>query len=230
MENPPDKKQTGDVACEVGKAIISAIPAVGGPLQVLFENIFRDPLEKRRQAWLEQLAGVVTELQEKIEGFTPEKLAENESFITVALQASQIAVRNHQEEKLSALRNAVLNSALPNPPEEDQQIIFLRLIDQLTPWHLRVLALLNNPEKWMQLQNIANPGWGMGGVSTVIEHCLPALRGKREIYDQIVRELQTEGLISQGQFLHITMTGNGMLQSRTSDLGQQFLRFITELN
>ena len=230
MENPPDKKQTGDVAREVGKAIISAIPAAGGPLQVLFENIFTAPLEKRRQAWLEQLAGVVTELQEKTEGFTPEKLAENESFITVALQASQIAVRNHQEEKLSALRNAVLNSALPNPPEEDQQIIFLRLIDQLTPWHLRVLALLNNPEKWMQLQNIANPGWGMGGVSTVIEHCLPALRGKREIYDQIVRELQTEGLISQGQFLHITMTGNGMLQSRTSDLGQQFLRFITEPN
>lgn len=228
MEKTPNKKTAGDAAREVGRAIISAIPAAGGPLQVLFENIFTAPLEKRKQAWLEQLAGVVNELQEKVEGFTPDKLAENETFITVAIQASQIAVRNHQQEKLQALRNAVLNSALPNPPEEDQQIIFLMLVDRLTSWHLRVLALLNSPENWMKRHGISNPGWDMGGVSAVIEHCFPYLRGKQEFYDQLVRDIQTEGLVTQGQFLHMTMTGNGMLGSRTSGMGKQFLRFISE--
>jgi len=145
MEKPPNKKSAGDIAREVGKAIISAVPTAGGPLQVAFENIFASPIEKRKQAWLEELAAVVTEVQERVKDLTPEKLAANEAFVTVAMQASQVALRNHQKSKLDALRNAVLNSALPNPPQEDEQMIFLRLIDQLTPWHLRVLALLDNP-------------------------------------------------------------------------------------
>jgi hypothetical protein len=227
MDKPPKKKNVGDTAREMGKAIVSAVPVAGGPLQVLFENVFSAPIEKRKQAWLEQLAEVVTEVQQKVDGLTPEKLATNEVFITVAMQASQIAIRNHQQEKLEALRNAVLNSALPNPPEEDEQIIFLRLIDQLAPWHLRILTLLSGPEQWMARNNVQNPGWSAGGVSTVIEHCLPDLSGKRDIYDQIVRDLQAEGLVGQGQFLHMTITGHGMLESRIADRGKRFLKFIS---
>ncbi|HET7057475.1 MAG TPA: hypothetical protein VFI05_02010, partial [Nitrospiraceae bacterium] len=121
----------------------------------------------------------MTEVQRRVEGLTTEKLAANETFVTVAMQASQMAIRNHQKEKLRALRNAVLNSALPNPPQEDEQMIFLRLVDQLTPWHLRVLRLFNDPVEWMKENGITYPGWGMGGVSTVIEHCFPDLRGQR---------------------------------------------------
>jgi len=227
MDKPPRDKTAGDAAREIGKAIVSAVPAAGGPLQALFENVFAAPLEKRKQAWLEQLAEVVTELQQRVEGLTPEKLANDQVFVTVAMQASQIAIRNHQREKLEALRNAVLNSALPNPPEEDEQIIFLRLIDQLTPWHLRILSLLSGPEQWMARNKVQNPGWSAGGVSTVIEHCFLDLRGKRDIYDQIVRDLQAEGLVGQGQFLHVTMTGRGMLESRIPERGKRFLRFVS---
>ncbi|WP_447599072.1 hypothetical protein [Nitrospira sp. Nam80] len=136
IEKPPTKKNAGDVAREISRGIIAAIPAAGGPLQVAFENIFSSPIEKRRQVWLEQLREVLIEVQERVNDLTPEKLAANEAFVTVAMQASQIAIRNHQQAKLEALRNAILNSALPNPPREDEQMIFLRLIDQLTPWHL----------------------------------------------------------------------------------------------
>lgn len=217
----------GDISREFGKAILSAIPTAGGPLHVLFENVFSAPIEKRKQAWLEQLAEVVTEIQRRVEELTTEKLATNETFITVAMQASQMAVRNHKKEKLQALRNAVLNSALPNPPQEDEQMIFLRLIDQLTPWHLRVLGLFNDPVEWMKRSGIAYPGWGMGGVSMVIEHCFPELRGQRDTYEQIVRDLQTDGLVKDGKFLHITMTGRGMVEARTTDRGNRFINFIT---
>jgi len=196
-------------------------------MQVAFENIFASPLEKRKQAWLEQLAEIVSEVEARVTDLTPEKLASNEAFVTVAMQASQIAIRNHQHAKLDALRNAVLNAALPNPPQEDEQMIFLRLIDQLTPWHLRVLAVLDNPQTWMQRNQTQNPGWGMGGVSTVLEHCLPDLRGQRDIYEQIVRDLQADGLIGQGQFLNLTMTGGGMMESRTTARGKRFSAFIS---
>ena len=227
MNDLPTKKSTGDVAREVGRAVVSLVPVAGGPLQVVFENLFASPIEKRKEAWLQHLAGIVKEVEDRVAELTPEKLAENEAFVTVAMQASQIALRNHQQAKLEALRNAVLNAALPNPPQEDEQMIFLRLIDQLTPWHLRVLSLLDNPVRWMERNGVANPGWGRGGTSTVLEHCLPDLRGQRDTYDQVVRELQSEGLFGQGQFLHVTMTGGGMVESRTTDRGKRFIRFIT---
>lgn len=227
MEKSPKSKTSGDIAYQVGKAIISAVPVAGGPLQVLFENVFSAPIENRKRAWLEQLAGVIEELLRRVEGLTPEKLAANEVFITVALQASQTAIRNHQKEKLQALRNAIFNSALPNPPLEDEQMIFLRLIDQLTPWHLRILALLDHPVKWMEQNSVHNPNWSLGGVATVIEDCFPDLRGQRDTYDQIVHDLQGQGLFMQGQFLHMTMTGQGMIESRTTNRGKRFIKFIT---
>jgi hypothetical protein len=230
MEMPPKSKSEGDIAHEVVRAIISAIPAAGGPIQVIFENVFSVPIEKRKQAWLEELAEVVTELQERVNGLTPETLAASEVFVTVAMQASQVAIRNHQDEKLKALRNAVLNSGMPNSPEEDEQLIFVRLIDQLTPWHLRLLAVLNHPVQWMEHNEVTYPGWGMGGVSHVIEHCLPDLRGKRDTYEQLVRDLQADGLLGQGQYLHVTTTGHGMVESRTTDRGKRFIKYVTAPN
>lgn len=227
MDNLPTKKSAGDVAREVGRAVVSLIPAAGGPLQVVFENFFSSPIERRKEAWLQQLAEVVKEVEGRVAELTPEKLVQNEAFVTVTMQASQIALRNHQQAKLEALRNAVLNAALPNPPEEDEQMIFLRLIDQLTPWHLKVLSVLDEPVQWMARHSVANLGWGTGGPSAVLEHCLPELRGQRETYDQIARDLQAEGLLGQGQFLHVTMTGGGMVGSRTTDRGKRFIRFIT---
>ena len=227
MENLPTGKTATDIAREVGRAIVSAIPAAGGPLQVAFENIFTSPIEKRKEAWLNQLADVINEVQKRVSEITPERLAENDAFVTVVMQASQVAIRNHQQAKLEALRNAVLNAALPNPPHEDEQMIFLRLIDQLTPWHLRVLSVLNDPIRWMERNNIHNPGWGMGGASTVLEHCLPDLQGQRETYDQIVLDLQGQGLLGQGQSLHVMMTGSGMVASRTTERGRRFIKFIT---
>jgi hypothetical protein len=228
MKKPPSDKTIGDAAHEIGKAVLSVVPAAGGPLAALFENIFTAPLNKRKQQWFEELAGVITEIQEKLDGITPEQLSKNEMFVTAALQASQIAIRNHKKEKIEALRNALFNSVQPGAPSEDKQLIFFKLIDDLTPWHLRLLGLLNDPTKWMEKNGIRNPGWGMGGVSTVIEHCLPDLRGARDFYDQLVRDLQTGGLLRQGSFVHVTMTGGGMLTSQTSEMGREFISFITK--
>lgn len=227
MKRPPNEKTIGDAAHEISKAVISVVPVASGPLVALFENIFTAPLNKRKQQWFEELADVITEIQEKLDGVTLEWLSRNEMFITAALQASQIAIRNHKQEKIEALRNALFNSVQPTAPSEDKQLMFFKLIDDLTPWHLRLLGLLNDPARWMEKNAVKNPGWGMGGVSTVIEYCLPDLRGARDFYDQLVRDLQTGGLVHQGSFLHVTMTGGGMLASHTSEMGKEFISFIS---
>lgn len=227
MNRLPSQKTVGDAAYEISKAVISVVPVASGPLVTLFENIFTTPLNKRKKEWFEEMARVITEIQEKLEGVTPEQLSQNEMFITAALQVSQIAIRNHKKEKIEALRNALFNSVMPNAPSEDKQMIFLRLIDDLTPWHLRLLGLLNDPTRWMAYNSVRNPGWDMGGVSTVIEHCLPDLRGADDFYSQLTRDLQAGGLVQQGSFLNVTMTGGGMLGSKTTAMGKEFISFIS---
>jgi hypothetical protein len=226
MDSLPVNKTKLDVARDAARAAISVVPMVGGPLQVAFEAIFAAPIEKRKEEWLQNLADVVVELGKRVDELTPERLAQDDLFVTVVMQTSQIALRNHQVEKLEALRNAVLNSVL-STIEEDEKFVFLRLIEQLTPVHLRTLKFLDDPSAWMQRHGVQNPGWSMGGVSTVLEHCFPQMRGRRDIYDQIVSDLQTDGLVGPGSFLHMTMSAGGMLESRTSSRGKAFLAFIT---
>lgn len=226
MEKPPSKKTKGDIVHTVVKAAASAIPVAGGPAAVLFEEVFRKPIEARRQKWLEMLAEAVEELKSKVEKLGNKDLSENESFISAVMQASQVAQRTHQDEKLEALRNAIQNAALPHAPDEDLQLVFLRFIDELTPWHLRILDLLDGPGEWGRRNKINFPGWSMGGPSTVLEFAFHDLRGQRDFYDQVVSDLQVRGLISQGSFLHTTMTGGGMMASRSTSMGKQFLRFI----
>ena len=227
MENPPERTK-GDTVHAVAKSIASAVPTAGGPLSVLLETVFAPPLERRREKWFKQLGDVVSHLEQRVANLTAEKLSQNEIFVTVALQAMQIALRNHHAEKLSALKGAVFHSGLPHGPEEQLQLMFLQFVDELTPTHLAMLALFNDPVQWMRQHQIQYPAWGMGGVSAVVEHCFPALRGKREVYEQVVRDLQARGRIHQGQFLNITMTGNGMVESRTTDIGRAFIAYVSE--
>ncbi|MBI5696747.1 MAG: hypothetical protein HZC51_13625 [Nitrospirae bacterium] len=141
MEKLPDDLATTDVAHTFAKAIISAIPVVSGPASVLFDEIFKKPLDKRREHWLISLAKTVEELLEKVDVLSAEILSTNEAFISLVLEASVVAQRTHQQEKLDALKNAIQNSVLPNAPEEYYQSMFVKLIDEFTPMHVDVLEL-----------------------------------------------------------------------------------------
>lgn len=224
LEKP--KKSTGDIIHAVVKAGISAIPIAGAPAAEIFALVVTPPLERRRDKWIESIGEGLKELAQKVEGFKIEDLAENEAFITTVTHASQAAVRNHQKEKLEALRNAVLNAALPNPLEQDQQLVFLAYVDTLTTWHLTILKFLDDPKKWGIKHGITYPDWSMGSVSAALEHAFPELRGKQETYDVFNRDLHSRGLTSTDN-LHITISGVGILASRTTAMGKQFLTFVS---
>ena len=221
------KKSAGDVAYTLVKAAVSGVPVAGGPAAELLGLVFGPPLEKRREKWLEQLAGAVEEIQQKMAEFTPEKLSQDEVFVSTALRATEIAIRTHQQEKLEALRNVVVNAALPGAPDETMQQIFLNHVDNLTPWHLRILAFFNDPVDWGKKHHVTYPNWTTGAPSLVLEQSMPELAGQRGFYDQIVSDLQQRGLMAKVE-IHTMMTANGMFSSRTTPLGREFLRFISQ--
>ena len=184
-------------------------------------------IARRRDTWLKELAEGLEEAERKIEGFTVENLTQDEAFVSAVIDATRSAISTHKDEKRDALRNALLNIALHRSTDEDQQQIFLRYIDELTVWHLRVLQLFQNPPLHLESKGIKT-AYLMGGSSQVLEDIYPELQGRREFYDQVVADLNARGLLNSPNFLHSTMSATGMVAKRTTALADAFLNFIAD--
>jgi hypothetical protein len=220
------KETALDVAHTVVKAALGSVPVVGSAASELFAAIVTPPIVRRRDEWVENIALGLERLRTG-EGLSYDELSRNEVFISTVLHATQAALRSHQQEKLDALRNAVLNSARPGAPDDDLQLVFLNLVDTFAPWHLRVLAFLDDPRSWLDSRTVRYQHLMMGGVSTVLELAFPELASRRDFYDQLAKDLHVRGLLST-ESLHVTVTADGMVASRTTEMGKTFLKFISE--
>lgn len=214
-----------DIAHTIVKAGISAIPGIGGPAAELFSEIIVPPLCKRRDKWIEEIAEGLTKLEEKFEGFKIDNLYKNEMFITTVMHASQVAMRNHQEEKLEALRNAVLNSALPNPPENDLQQIFLNLIDILSTWHIIILRYFQNPIEWEVREKHPRPYPNLYDfIKDPIFGDIIANDISEEFYQKLINDLCLYGMLKK---VDKPISYMGGYLYKLTVLGELFLKFIT---
>ena len=219
----------GRSAAEAGAGIVKAgltgVPIVGGAAAELFELVMAPSLERRRDEWLRRLGMAVEELRTRLEGFDPRDLEGNEAFVSTVIAASTIAVRTHQAEKLEMLGNAVVNAAMPNAPADYEQMTYLRLVDELTPLHVRVLALLADPGAWFDRHNITRPNIAAGAISSVVQAGIPELSGRTDLTEQVARDLYAQGLTEVASF-HGVMSGSGVWAQRATALGRAFLSFV----
>jgi hypothetical protein len=223
------KSTREDIALTIGKIVVSLIPFGGGAATEVLGAIFTPQIEKRRIEWWEGLADRLYELSKKVDHLTPENLSKNEEFVTTCLHASQLALLNHQREKLDALQNAVLHSALAEGVDADHQLMFVHLIDALTPSHLRLLKYLDNPREWLGQEHaaVANPnGYVAPPLAPIIE-AFPELSGRTDSIGLYINDLYNRGLILANMDV-LERRGNGIEATggRTSQFGQRFLHFI----
>jgi hypothetical protein len=242
----PPEQDKGDAAYAAGRALMSAIPVAGGAAVELFQFIITPPIERRRNQWMKEIGQAVRDLEQN-KGIDIEQLKSNDVFVDTLLQASQIALRNSLQEKISALKNAVMNSALPHPIEQTLQQMFLDWIDTFTIWHLKILILMDNPELGAKLSSnqedkvdmdeIRNqwiaeggdpqsPARDRGSFVFFIEAVYPELKERKSFYPQIVRDLYNHGLISVENLE--TIGWDRILAKRITELGTQFLMFVKE--
>jgi hypothetical protein len=148
-EDRPPQAGPADDALAFGRAALSMVPLVGSPAVELLGLIVKPSLERRRDEWLTGIGERLRSLEEA-KRLTLNDLQNDETFVDVATQATQAALRTSQSEKRRALRNAVLNSALRNAPEAVVQQLFVSLIDAFTEWHLKMLAFGEDTEAWLR--------------------------------------------------------------------------------
>ena len=221
----PLNEPAGEKVNRVIRIALGAVPIAGGAMVEFFNSMFEGPLSKRRTEWMIQVSDELNEILEN--GVLTEKdLQENESFISTVAQACNISLRNHELEKLEALRNAVKNSALPNCPDDDCRQLFLNFVDVCTVTHIRLLQFFDFPARWFQSNDIIPPNFSMGSLTRVLEVAIPSLQNRRELYEPIWMDLVQRRLIQQGG-LDMTNSLNGLLEKRTTKLGSQLIEFLS---
>lgn len=225
MAKPTEPKRTiGDAAHSLAKAAIGSVPIVGSAGAELFAYVVQAPYEKRREEWMREAGDAIAALQ-KTAGIDLEQLRDNPGFTDTVLAATQVALHTRSELKRQALLNAITSSGSPSAPTEAEQATYIRFIDELTDWHLKIVSLFQDPPRWFQRNGKTAPDLYMGSLSAVLEAAFPELRGRRDQYDHWWRDLHSRGLVNTDG-LHTTMTGAGALSSRTSDRGNGFVAYI----
>lgn len=233
-----DKQSAGDLVHAGIRAILSAIPDLGGPAAVLFESIFKKPNDRRRDAVLTLVERAIAELQQRPD-VDFDALRNRDDFCEFAYDVLRAASRTHRQEKLEAFRHAMINAALPNAPEQTKSRVFLRLIDELDVHHLLLLDLLANPGAFLAKRGEPFPGPAddplierdaltqdqsprslLSIVTNVLRDELPMV-----FLELALQDLKRRGLVDGGTALS-SMCVVG--KSLASALGQEFVRFIDD--
>jgi hypothetical protein len=223
---PPDKSQTRKVVERIGEAAVASVPLVGNALAITLVTTLNWRLDQRREEWFTKLAEEIEDLRNRVNDFDVGSLADNDLFVDAVVSATRTVEHTHQEDKLRALRNAVLNSVSPDAPDADTQAVFLNMIDRYTPSHLRLLTLWDDPPAWFESHGLTPPEAAFITSRTVtVEAGLPEMKGRQDFYLVIAGELYAAELLTA------TLTGNvqppSLMSRLTSDFARQFVRFIT---
>lgn len=200
-----------DVAAFVG----SAVPWIGGPVS----NVLSGMSSGRKFARVrEVLEGLISDLSD-FKSQVSEEYVKTEDFQELLEQTLKRSADERNEEKRQIYRSFLTN-AIESPGEPyDEQIRFLRSLEELQPDHLKVLrALSKTPDP--------DPGM-MGSPNQTLRQRLPDLEEKRieELITQL-NDLRVTNMTS----LKTMMTGRGAADLRHSitSYGQRFMQYIVE--
>lgn len=193
------------------KGVISTIPAAS-ILVSAYEEMQSGIYKRRIDEWKE----AVEERLGKLENDVVNSLPHNEIFATVLLISAQLALKTNKE-KAKLLANAVSNSATTTLPE-DKVVILLNSVEKYTIPHLRLLRFLQNPKDYNPKDSY------MGGSPMTIYNDYYPNRDK-SLDSIIVRDLYADGFINTDS-LNANMTGSGMVEKRTTALGDDMIKFF----
>lgn len=220
--------EADDRAHAIVKGTIGMIPLVGSLAAEGFNEFFSPEIARRRDQWFTQLGKVVNDLYERLDAASFERLRSDPEFYSVVRHATEIAGRTHQEEKLVLLRNAIVNTGLPSAPRDDLRHIFLNMVSEFTPTHLRLLTLLHE----FPGAHGREPVKGRPSVAEVLSQDDPRWSEWGQLFCQLVERLTREGLVeetlTEGREGYHWTEIRWDARSFTTPLGKEFVRFIQD--
>lgn len=136
----PDLAEAGITVAKVAAGVViaglGAPPGTDSAAVALMDSVLR-PFTGRRYALF--VTGILERLQTLEKSFNDIATPDNEHFATIFMTAAREAMVTHEREKVEALQNAVVNTAVGIEIDEELQLIHLSIIGQLSVSHIRIL-------------------------------------------------------------------------------------------
>lgn len=233
-------------AVQIGlQAVSSLLPepvlqaSVSCTLAFLF-SCLGNPMEKRRNEWIEQIDQALAILESKFSDLE-QRISNNENVLSVIIAASQMAMKTYNKNKLKALQNIIVNTIIHPNYEEYKIQMFLSMVDGFTEWHIRILDYFSRPEEFQKKYNIVlNFDWmGNQPAMQIFWKVYPQMQEQKDYIKVIMNDLCSNGLLSvDGKFINVVCDCKsplglyakecGPLAKRTTKFGDELLKFITE--
>ena len=136
----PPVPTTGDQLSAAARDLIGLIPGVGAPARLLIDRVLPEAIHDRQLRWMEQVGETIDRLDSR--QIDIHLLARDEGFIDILLQATLAALRTRHVEKRRSLSSTVAHAAIAVQPDRDEELLFIRYVDELSPSHLYLLRYL----------------------------------------------------------------------------------------
>ena len=224
-------------AVEVVKSVAKGVPVIGTFVSVV-EGLKNNAWKKRREKWEALVEQEIASLKTSIE-----ELSDNESFATMIVKTTELAMKTSKDEKLKYLANALKNSIVVTL-DEDKLIIFMALIEKYSSSHIELLEFYGeiNTKKinHRRAAEAAYKATQFRKNSTVImsttsgDYKTPSAIFKKEyqgnnqalksLFDKCYNDLFNDGLLNTSE---TKIMGNSFVHL-TTELGEEFLKFLGE--
>jgi len=198
------------------------VPGIGLPLADLIGSKIRKEYEENLERWFNDLASGLQLVQDRFE-----KIYEEPEFLETVAAAAEAARKTAHQEKLEALKNAILNTVDHDTrPDEDLRLRFINYVNQMVPDHLRILTFYDDPQKQFDEDPAIERPNEMTTSQQIGFIALGWLEDQRPKYLRLVEDLTTWRLLG---VLDSTMgTSEGLINGRhyTTVDGRSFLKYI----
>ena len=205
-----------ETALDLSATVTSLVPWVGGAVS----NVLGGISTGRR---FNRVRNILLELSDQLQEFkseVSESYVKTEEFEELLRRTLQQAADELNEEKRRIYRDFLIDAIKSPGKPYDEQLRFLRMIENIQPDHIRVLKALSQPP---DLQ----PNASVGSPRATLAKRLPDIPRNHieELINQL-NDMRITNLTSMG----ITMTAQGAeeLTDSITSFGSQFLRFIRE--
>ncbi len=223
------KPDGSDLARKAMVAIASVIPFAAPVVDMVLPSPFGNKLIK----WLMELKEDFEKLEKKVGELDAKALAEDEEFMTTMLNAARIVSYTHRKEKHEMLRNAVLNSALPDAPEDDERTAFINLIEEFSVAHIMILLSLKQFKAPQGLSlSLSDPQWRINSqlntLYDLLSKHLQEPRPQYQFFISILSDVYNKALIANyhSDESHPSSPSRRSYCPELTNFGHRFLDFI----
>lgn len=123
------------------KSVLGGIPYGGTALGELFTVVIPPSIERRRNRWMQEVSWILNDLMKNKPKLLTD-LKNDEEFISLLLNISQKALKEHREERIKLLGNALRNSFSINHDYFLKEKL-INYIDEIDPNQVIILSFIS---------------------------------------------------------------------------------------